>query len=809
MYDIVLDHGSTTTLAKRFTVTEGDGSTLSGSITADLTLTAAASPHVVSGDVRVAGGATLTLERGAVVMVAGNSNLRIDVGNASAGALVADGGEPNVDDQIVFTRFQSLGGAPPSGHYRGLRFGANNISASTLLRNVVVEFGGRRNTATTQGAIEVLSGSAPSVRDSIVRESLNYGLYAASGAGTDAGDWFDSNQLTSNGRAPISIGSDDVSTLGATLDLLGNGEDRVFVRGSTVARAASAWTNYGVPFYLSSGLVVRGGALMSVEPGTELRFAPNRRLQVSTGGGSGEGATFVGSGDPQSPIRMLADSTPWNGVHFDDNVQAGTVLRNVRIEGFSGTVNGGLRLDPGASPAIVESCLIQSDESGAVAVYVASGASVSSFENNVLDTERLTVDAALPAFSELLQTSNTYEAPVRVRSGATNGADMVWTRPLASDSSPQAIEAANSLNIAGGSLSIAAGNRIEMPLNTQFTTTDAQLLVDGTAGDPVVFEPASGVAYWQGLRLRGAGAQGVSRLTSVVLRDAGSDPALGASTQRAALIAEARNGVPATPSITDTSIVDSNGYGMVFNDTTHCGGMCDGNTISGARFSALRMHANFVGRFGAGNVLAGNNTSGTPGHDGVWVMGDQVDQSATWPALDVPYLVQGNIELRRSYPLDPLPVLSIEPGAELRFAEDRRLRVGEGNDGVLDARGTALAPILFTTIDELTPVFWRGIEFSQGSDGSTLDHVIVSYGGRNDNAGNVNFLMGSVVSVGVATFSHAEDYAAVIYSGSAPMFTGPSSDRTYELNGQESIPGAGDPSFDCVRDVAAGTCDAL
>jgi hypothetical protein len=103
-------------------------------------------------------------------------------------------------------------------------------------------------------------------------------------------------------------------------------------------------------------------------------------------------------------------------------------------------------------------------------------------------------------------------------------------------------------------------------------------------------------------------------------------------------------------------------------------------------------------------------------------------------------------------------------------------------------------------------VFWRGIEFSQGSDGSTLDRVLISYGGGSANTGNVNFQMGSVVTIGAVTFTHSEDYAAVIYAGSAPMFTGPPTDRVYMFNGQASNPGAGDPLFDCVRDVAAGNC---
>ena len=180
--------------------------------------------------------------------------------------------------------------------------------------------------------------------------------------------------------------------------------------------------------------------------------------------------------------------------------------------------------------------------------------------------------------------------------------------------------------------------------------------------------------------------------------------------------------------------------------------------------------------------------------------------TATWPANGVPYVVQGSIALRQSSPLDPVPVLTIAPGTEVRFAGDSRLRVGDGNDGVLDARGTSSDPITFTSADTATPAFWRGIDFDQGSDGSILDWVVVSYGGRSANTGNVNFRSGSVVTIGAAVFTHSEDYAAVVYSGSAPMFTGPSTDRMYTSNGQQSNPGLGDPAFDCVRDVAASVC---
>jgi hypothetical protein len=807
VYDVVVDQGSTTTLAKRFTVTEGDGSTLSGSIGGDVTLTAIASPHVVTGNVRIENGATVTLEPGAVVMFAAGTNRRIDVGANSAGAMLADGGEPGVGDQIVFTRFQDVGGPAPSGHYRGLRFGANTISAATLLRNVVVEFGGRRNTSIDQGAVEAVSGSAPEVRDSIIRESLNYGLFAQSGAGSDTTDWFSGNQLTANGRAPINIGSDDVSTLGMNLALTGNGEDRIFVRGSTVSRATADWANHGVPFYLSKGIFVRGGSVMSVAPGTEMRFATSRRLQVSSGT---EPATLVASGTPEAPIRMVSDNGTWDGVLFESLIQAGTVLRNVRVEGLSATVNGGLRIDnpgnPGDRIAIVEGCLIQSSEAGSVGIYVYNSARVSSFQNNVLDVDGVSVSATMGGFDDVLGPSNTYEAPLRVRGGTISGADMVWNKPLASDASTQPIRPTGSLTVTDGSLTIEAGNRIEMPVNGQLATIDSRLAIDGTESEPVVFTPVSGAAYWNRIRVRGSGSAGVSRVTHAVLEAAGSGPTLDAAGGRAAIVVEANGGVPATPAVSDTTITNSNGYGMAFANSTHCGGACNDNTIVGSRFSAVRMYANFVGRFGVGNTLTGNNVSATPGHEGVWVLGDTVDTTATWPDNDVPYVVQGNIELRRSSPSETLPVLTIEPGTEVRFASGRRLRVGDGNDGMLDASGTSAEPITFTSIDTVSPVFWRGIDFNQGSAGSVLDWVVVSHGGSGDDTGNVNFRSGSAVTIGAVDFTHSEHYAAVIYSGSAPMFTGPSTDRVYMLNGQQSNPGAGDPAFDCVRDVAASIC---
>jgi hypothetical protein len=148
------------------------------------------------------------------------------------------------------------------------------------------------------------------------------------------------------------------------------------------------------------------------------------------------------------------------------------------MEGLGAAVNGGLRIDnpgnPGDRIAIVEGCLIESSQPGSVGVNVYNSARLSSFQDNVLDVDGLSVSAAMRGFGDVLGPSNTYEAPLRVRRGTISGADLVWTKPLASDASTQPIRPTGSLTVTDGSLTIEAGNRIEMPVNGQLATAGWQ-----------------------------------------------------------------------------------------------------------------------------------------------------------------------------------------------------------------------------------------------------------------------------------------------------------------------------------------------
>jgi hypothetical protein len=114
-----------------------------------------------------------------------------------------------------------------------------------------------------------------------------------------------------------------------------------------------------------------------------------------------------------------------------------------------------------------------------------------------------------------------------------------------------------------------------------------------------------------------------------------------------------------------------------------------------------------------------------------------LSSNATWTIAGSPYEVTGDVTL------GPGVTLVIQPGVEVRFRSQRRLTVA----GALIARGTALAPIRFTSTSQpATRAFWRNIEFSDTAtdavfdsggayaSGSIIEHAIIEGAGYGPSA---------------------------------------------------------------------------
>jgi len=171
----------------------------------------------------------------------------------------------------------------------------------------------------------------------------------------------------------------------------------------------------------------------------------------------------------------------------------------------------------------------------------------------------------------------------------------------------------------------------------------------------------------------------------------------------------------ASPTISDSIIRNSSGYGILFGDDSSP--TLTGNQIDDNGSYPIRVDPQYAGFVGH-NTYSGNNT------DAIAVGAGNIMYDATWIDPGIPYIANGNITVSRSS--SPLPTLTIEPGVVVKFQQAAYLQIKSGN---LVADGEPGNKITFTGTTA-TPGWCRGILFEPNTqDSSIIDNAIVEYGG--------------------------------------------------------------------------------
>jgi hypothetical protein len=245
--------------------------------------------------------------------------------------------------------------------------------------------------------------------------------------------------------------------------------------------------------------------------------------------------------------------------------------------------------------------------------------------------------------------------------------------------------------------------------------------IRGTASDPVVLDSAtarSAADAWSALRFTGTPAS-PSQVRYARIRNCGwgSEGCVRTIASTANLL-----------TLDHVTISDSASHGFVAAG----GGAPKGPsqfTMTNCTFSnipkdgfAARTHAQEFAGIGSGNDFGGFPIA----IDGGWI-----SMNTTWtsPGTDI-VVTMGSIDIPGSGTGEPV-TLSLGPGVKLLF--NRLTRIFLGGYNRLEARGTAEAPVVFSSAaPSPQPGDWSGIDVSVsggGRGGINLSHAVIEYAG--------------------------------------------------------------------------------
>ncbi|SDK64729.1 REJ domain-containing protein [Catalinimonas alkaloidigena] len=177
-------------------------------------------------------------------------------------------------------------------------------------------------------------------------------------------------------------------------------------------------------------------------------------------------------------------------------------------------------------------------------------------------------------------------------------------------------------------------------------------------------------------------------------------------------------GDAARADIKHCTFLNSQNYGLYLYDEA-VSVMLEDNQFLGNEGPAAYLHASQMAWMDKASDYAGEGNAN--GKQFLQVAASNVEKSATWPALNVPFRIAGTAKTT-----DASVVVTVEAGARIQFeGDDAGIWVDKG---ALKAVGTAAAPIVFTGAVE-SPGAWSALYFSTSNANNELSYVTVAYGG--------------------------------------------------------------------------------
>ncbi len=275
----------------------------------------------------------------------------------------------------------------------------------------------------------------------------------------------------------------------------------------------------------------------------------------------------------------------------------------------------------------------------------------------------------------------------------------------------------------GATLTIEEGVKMSFETDQYLWVDYGKLVVQGTDAAPVLFtsnnkSPAAG--DWQGIGFAEKVSAGTV-LDHLIIEYAGSK----VNSSRAAIhLDNMRN--TGRVAITNSTVRKTAQFALESGEN---GGFAkfENNTFSENKSGSLIVAPNALGSIGAKNKF------GDPIHtiDGV------VDATQTWPAFDVPVVLDGNVHVKSD---STAPTLTISSGNTIKVSQDRYFSIGEGNGGTLVAKGVTFSSASATPAEG----DWGAFFIYPKTSGTTFDGCTFEFfGSSSDGAHGLFTLYGT------------------------------------------------------------------
>lgn len=317
-----------------------------GTIVTDTTWVRTLSPYIVTYQIAVAAGATLTIEPGVEVRFADILS-RLDI--QSGGGLIANG---TVTQPITFT---SNAASPNKGDWHAIQVLSGG---SAQLSRCDISYGGR-----FEAALQVRSSDVQ-VRDCRIHDNSTSGVHVYR---TGPGPVLENLVIENNDQAAVTQSPSSAPSY-RNLSFSGNGTDAIVI--SRVDQDLSLtggmhWdlTQAGVPAQVQWPLVIASGSFLSLEPGSKLHFSDGSSIAAN--------GAFYALGTATAPITLtgvVEQPGAWMGVDVRDTGAA--ILQNVNMQ--YGGESGSSLLRARSSSVVVQNSRIYG--SGNYGVYTSDGA---------------------------------------------------------------------------------------------------------------------------------------------------------------------------------------------------------------------------------------------------------------------------------------------------------------------------------------------------------------------------------------------------------------------------------------------------